>query len=1074
MLNSFANVEILDCSTVKQCREFSLQCAPTEQAIEFGQHDTQARDREEIAYDTFVGKLGEAAALAFFKQIDPSLALDFDIYDRGQWDKFDFKVKGWVIDVKCTKYGINFLIEWSKLQFRADAGEIPHFFLLTKLQNGQEVRKILQGGKAKPIAVQLVGYVDSCDLQQGSTKVITLRKGQNIPGTTTSLSADNFCIPITALAHDWEGWSHQLETERPFSLADYQPPYSSCPRVEKRPSTLPGPFPARHTLLLSGIEADQVPLETLEQYVLAGIRVIVFSKKENASRFLALVKKYPRESFQFFPVEGEPPALRVEDGHQTVEETARFNRLCAMPMQKLFNREQYDVEHADTHRMIVVKASAGTGKTSVMTDRVMALLAMDDTLQPSDIAIVTFTNKATASMQAKIQRRLENLVELTGKKRWRDCLESLGELRISTIDSFFKDLLATEGSALGFGPSVDISGLVQVKKQIIFDILGEMYSITPKKKIDFLEENVLTLEEFVQKTLILWDKLHQRGFFGKDFIRLDFSGGRDDDSQRLGQRFKTVLVKAEERYQSEKLAHNALMVSDLKAAADALTRLRINKLHRPPYRYIFIDEFQDTDNSQIRCFVWLQKMMRCQLFVVGDVKQSIYRFRGAEESAFEELKRQLSYFNRLKSTDIVEFILSCNYRTSAQVLSPLNRLFRSWAEAAAKLLHWDSDARPAIEEAGEIHCERLPGRRRRSVATDSEAAVKVAKTWYQERRTNEICVLTRTNYQAQEFARACKAAGLPCIARLGGEFYKSQPVWDLIALLGALLYSDDPRRLFNFLTSPYSPTLPNVGEMFLQNGKTDQLLKTLKPLLDQMNWNQWLHRVRIEPIFPLIESLIAQLNPIGRYAARRRAGFEPYVHQLDEQMDIELYALNLEKLLGILYDSFKGSYPTLQVVFDFLDNKLKTDTEEELEWPQPGDSTDENGTPPCRIEVMTVHQSKGLEFETVFLPFTTFRFERDLREEEGVFNAVIAENPDKHISVVWQLMHRGNVLGNSCESFNDILNHEKEACCREEMRLLYVAMTRAKKNLVYFTPPGYEIPEDCWAQHLMGFKGGLS
>lgn len=1074
MLNSFANVEILDPTTVRQCLEFSRQCAPTEQRIEFGQHDTQARDLEEIAYDTFVGKLGEAAAKAFFKSIDPNVELDFNIYDRGQWDEFDFKVNGWVIDVKCTKYGNNFLIEWSKLQFRADAGEIPHFFLLAKLQNGQEVRKILLGAQEKSIAIELVGYVDSRDLQKGSTKVITLRKGQNIPGTTTSLSADNFCIPITDLAHDWKKWSHQLKTERPFSLADYQPPHFSRPRAVKRSSPPPGPFPVRHTLLLSGKEADQVSREILEQYVVAGIRVIVFSRKENAPRFLALAKKYPRESFQFFPVEGEPPALRIEDGRQTAEEAARFNRLCAMPMQKLFNREQYDVEHADTQRMIVVKASAGTGKTSVMTDRVMELLATDDTLQPSDIAIVTFTNKATASMQAKIQSRLENLVELTGKKRWRDCLELLGELRISTIDSFFKDLLATEGSALGFGPSVDISGLIQVKKQIIVDILGEIYGRAPKKNTDFLEDNVLTLEEFVQKTLLLWDSLHQRGFFGKDFARLNFSGGKDDDSQRLGQRFKTVLVKAEERYQSEKLAHNALMVSDLKAEADALTRLRINKLHRPPYRYIFIDEFQDTDNSQIRCFVWLQKMMKCQLFVVGDVKQSIYRFRGAEESAFEELKRQLTQLNRLKPTDIVEFILSCNYRTSARVLTPLNRLFRSWAEAAAKLLHWDSDARPAIEEAGEILCERLPGRRRRSVSADSEAAAKVVKTWYQEGRTNEICVLTRTNYQAQEFARACKAAGLPCVARLGGEFYKSQPVRDLIALLGALLYSEDPRRLFNLLTSPYSPALPDVGEMFRQNGMTDQLLKTLKPWLDRMNWDQWLDRVRIEPIFPLIESLIAQLNPIGRYAARRRAGFQPYVHQLDEKTDIELYALNLEKLLGILYDSFKGSYPTLQVVFDFLNNKLKTDTEEELEWPQAGDFDDENGTPSCRIEVMTVHQAKGLEFETVFLPFTTFRFERDLSDDDGVFNSVIAENKDKHICVVWQLMHRGLLLGNSCTGFSGILNQEKEACCREEMRLLYVAMTRAKKNLVYFTPPGYAIPEGCWAEHLIGFKGGLS
>ena len=104
-----------------KCKFFSLKCAENQQAIEFGQKTTKARDVKEIARDNLIGKIAETAFSRIMKeQCGIDVPLDFNYYPRGKWDSQDAVINGWRIDIKATRSGGHwFLIEWSKLHFRA-------------------------------------------------------------------------------------------------------------------------------------------------------------------------------------------------------------------------------------------------------------------------------------------------------------------------------------------------------------------------------------------------------------------------------------------------------------------------------------------------------------------------------------------------------------------------------------------------------------------------------------------------------------------------------------------------------------------------------------------------------------------------------------------------------------------------------------------------------------------------------------------------------------------------------------------------------------------------------------------
>lgn len=139
-----------------------------------------------------------------------------------------------------------------------------------------------------------------------------------------------------------------------------------------------------------------------------------------------------------------------------------------------FNYEQYKIEHCYPEEHIMVEASAGTGKTTVMIDRVMYLLHTVSNIKLSDIAMITFTNEATAQMQKRLQETLLTRYRLTRNNKYLHYLEEQANMQISTIDSFSFDLIKKCGVVGGFSQQLKIKSLNYERKELIKDILDKL------------------------------------------------------------------------------------------------------------------------------------------------------------------------------------------------------------------------------------------------------------------------------------------------------------------------------------------------------------------------------------------------------------------------------------------------------------------------------------------------------------------------------------------------------------------------------------------------------------------------
>ena len=1039
---------------IEKCWVFANQCARTMRPLEHGEVLAKERSYEQIVHDTIVGKLGEVAVQEFLKQKGITTQLDFDIYERGQWDDSDINVNGWKIDIKCTKkQGHNFLIEWNKLQFGSDSEELPHYYLMTHLLDEVPSNE-LQIQQMKSFRVELIGYEDVRNLQTTNNNILVLDRGAFIPGTNTEMIAKSYCIPFDQMRKDWEQFISRLNCETPFDLSSYIAPgdelccclsdiYSKSKKLNEFLVQNHFGITIKYSLLLSGQPLKQLKIAELDQLINQGIRVLVFiqTNDKDLDLYRDLKNRYNRSHFSLYLVNGKLPNLKIIDGQFNPEDEAELLNLESCD--RSFNFQQYRIEHASPEGVLIVKASAGTGKTTVMVDRIMFLLATVKDLMPSDIGMITFTNKATASMQQKLLSRLLDLYKLTGQKRWFEYLENLNSMKLSTIDSFFKSYLQTEGTSLGYGNNVQLRSFVYEKKKIIREVINDRFLKDPKSST--LNENILTIHAYEKLVFDIWDKLHSRGYFGEDLKKADFGEAEDERSSIINENVKNILLEAEERYQQLKHETNSYSVSDIGAEFSLLAHKNLQTLTGKHLKFLFVDEFQDTDVSQIKSLVWLRQMMKCQLFVVGDVKQSIYRFRGAEESAFEELKSTLK---QIEKTEPLEYLLTINYRTSICLIDKLNEIFNSWSRFKNQLLNWDQDAIAYSKTESAFTVK--PNRSK----LESEAPAILMGLL---KKGENVCVLTRTNKQVQLFADWCRKNHISCRAQFAGNFYVSPPVIHLHALLGALLYSHDTHRLWNLFTTPYVHIEPDIQEILGFNGDEIKIKEYLIGLLRNEGWDEWQKQLKERPFFPFLEDLIEKLNPLEGYVLEQEGILKN--ESLEEA--IEFYRLNLNKILKIIYEEFSGEYATLSSVYQFLNLHVQTNNTEDALQPQ-----SKQNIP--MVDVMTVHKAKGLEFETVLMPFMNSTFFVDSPKFELITNV----DKKGKLTVGWfsdQNRTENRTEDEENRFFNKYYSlgkvQEIDAICRDEARLLYVASTRAKKHLVVIMPT--EVKPYTWAELMV-------
>ena len=402
--------------------------------------------------------------------------------------------------------------------------------------------------------------------------------------------------------------------------------------------------------------------------------------------------------------------------------------------------QQAAVEHNDGP--LLVLAGAGSGKTRVITHRI-ARLVLERGVRPGSILAVSFTNKAAAEMA-------ERMIPLVGRSRTE-------KLWLSTFHSFGVRFLGEESAALGY-PS----------RFVIFDQGDAMGAVREIVRREGIGERKLDLYA-VHARISLWKN---QGLMPEDVKPSTFE-------------YDAIAREVYPHYEAALRSMCAVDFDDLVLAPVRILREResIREKWRNRFRYLLVDEFQDTNRIQLDLVHLLANELN-NVCVVGDDDQSIYGWRGAEVGNI------LDFEQHFKGAKVVK--LEENYRSRAPILAVANAaIARSKRKRHEKVLRAHKTGGAKV---------------RLCTVTDAEAEAKLVAQEIKELvregiRLGEMAVLYRSNLQARPIEEELRANGIPYRLFGGTQFFDRKEVKDAVAYLRVVVNPRDElslRRIVNY------------------------------------------------------------------------------------------------------------------------------------------------------------------------------------------------------------------------------------------------------------------------------------
>ncbi len=803
----------------------------------------------------------------------------------------------------------------------------------------------------------------------------------------------------------------------------------------------------KYSVLFAGQELD---LSNIGRLLKQGIKVLWFGTKEDAERiYKAEYKDYLDAKYLCVYKNPEDIRIVVSDG-KIDDDQAALHRLANND--NSFNIDQYLAEHAPADNNEIVEAPAGAGKTKTMIDRILFLMSTVDNLGFGDIAMMTFSNDATDSMRKDLLEALNKKYELTRQIRYFSMMESIADLSSSTIHSFFKRIMSEMGPSMGYGTNMSLRSYLKEKKDIVRDIIKEKYGNSEGNVKDSLGMSTYQIQKLA---VDYWAQLDNKGLSYDEIEMLDW-GEAYSEAERIQRTLQYVFKLADKRYDELKYRNNSFSMQDIQhELRRAMDSGAVSQFISKKYRYVFVDEFQDSDSNQIRIIAKLLDYYKGQLFVVGDLKQSIYRFRGATDTAFYKLRKNMEKQGIDEAQDI---ILKKNYRTAQNIVEIMNPIFSEWSQQG--LIDYDSQIEPTRDDIEGKYKQIIVDNDSRKdlvirefqriiqlLDEKRENAARAGKKYKAER----IMVLTRQNVELTRVKEWCDEAGIACAIREHGKFYKSEAILDFVALIESLQYCDEPMYVYNYLNSSYCGLHSILDVIWKANGDKRRLLAVFEKLDEYKAWRTFVSLSKEKPIFSVLYHIVEQTNPVVNYAIKQKRkylakGIAEIEAKQQARLDSIQYDCDLKKLMSVLRSSFSGERATLFDICGFLRNKISTDK-----------STDQD-IPDIQmdfayVEGMTVHRSKGLQFDHVLIPFMDFPF-------GGQGNSEILISNDKKM-LGWRYKKGKNQYITNI-NYRNMVAKEYDAVKRDETRLLYVAMTRAIRGLYCFVTRGLQ-DADTWS-----------
>lgn len=768
-------------------------------------------------------------------------------------------------------------------------------------------------------------------------------------------------------------------------------------------------------------------------------------------------------------VDGQPSEQVPREVHRALEAADDSGHL---------NFAQYRVVHAHADTDVMVMAGAGTGKTETMSERIVYLLATGASastvagrvtdLRVDEIALITFTRESAAEMRHRIARTL-----LLRQRLSRRCalpaiawMLQLAAADITTIHALSQRITAKSAGVLGLGPDVRVARRTMEVREATYRALSDRLTYL----IDRHRRQVPAAYEWQRHVQAVWDALENNGI---DLLQLSggAAGPPDVDwgaapGNGLGHEVvgvtRDVILEVAREVRAMCLRDQTLPTNQLVPSATSALKAQ----DEPPvkrYRHVFIDEFQDTDSSQMELALELRTLLGCRLFVVGDPKQGIYRFRGAEGNAFREMERRVEE-RRLPTMRL--FNLTRNFRSGERLLDSLHPFFSRWGRA--DLLAYEDEDRLRPHGRDKDPSRPVALEKVRSDDFAVEAAARVAR-WRELHPGESIGILCRQNWQAVKVRDEVRQLKISCELRVGGSFYESPAVRELRVLLEAVADATDSAAVLELCETRWAAGIlegePPVGVAPADWGESHgppaqwearfaaaaKAGSFLSEDLDNL-------RRRLDCLRQLLSTMptLAWVVELGRT-------FQPEGCSIPDEDEAERqrYGRCFDHLVTLMDAQFQDGPTTLEGLLGWLRLQIATNRNED----EPDPETE------GKVVALTVHKAKGLEFDRVVIPTTSVQFGPPW---SLATRTSILRRPGESPRLLWRWrLNAGRRYGSD---FSNVPLHDADwsvddlDTAREETRLLYVAMTRAREELVVFLDPRTRSGSEPqrWAELLEG------
>ena len=629
-----------------------------------------------------------------------------------------------------------------------------------------------------------------------------------------------------------------------------------------------------------------------------------------------------------------------------------------------------------------VSAVPGSGKTETLINKCYELMENEGV---EGVVAITFTDRAAEELMERLKKKAQ-------EKKRQDLIRELPNSNVGTIHNFCSRIVRKYGAEIGIDSYFRVMDELESFNLLEKTVRNYIISVRNEKKVTdegmilgrLIDEFGTDLEQVIKDCTEIME-LHKgylsfmiltsrgfftsysRGIFGEDVLK--------EVSSRLKISMLPGLVSLLDgivaQYQNVKRKARLMDFDDLLLYTIRIMDVKGDEI-AGKYRFLLVDEFQDTDELQIAIFERFREH-GTSFFVVGDPNQSIYSFRGAHPAAQKRFSGQISN----------QKILRTNRRSGRNLISFFNNFFPSLVEY--EKMEGSSD---------------IPGGAYCYIEEDKLLAVgEIIKEKVRNgEKPGNIAILSRTSSDFFNLKRYLKKEGIESVLISGESILKSQEGLDILSIVRWLADPGDQVAQVSILFSPMFDM--TVSELMKFKGRYDEILSG--------KLGKYRESMKLERIDFVLNKILW------------REGYISRILGLSDGQERVSRITRIMELLSSHVTSYGGDlYGTIEWLKNAKESKESGPIEDLLE--------DQS-----RVKIMTIHQAKGLEFNTVIIYDLRPGMDREKYYADEYSGLVVKRDKDFLNSP------SKKIIGKS-ERHNFSLN--------EEVRILYVAFTRAKNEL---------------------------